>query len=269
MSDSPQPTGKARGVVKLSAGDPKRHTLMVGRVSLKIGDEAVDLELAVPPETVATEDLMPVFQGLTNLVVSIGVEKAEAAGRTISCCAGCGACCRQIVPISAVEARDLARVVEQMPAERQARVRARFEAALARLEPTGLLARAGDLKPEDETAFGLEWFAQKVACPFLEDEACSIHPDRPLACRQYLVTSPAENCAAPSRETIEMVALPGDPAGALLAASRAEIGTGWLPLVLALRVAADLPPSRRDRMAPEILQDVVGRLGKAGAEKKD
>ncbi len=265
MSQSRSSSGKARGVVKLSAGNPKWQTLMVGRVALRIGDEPVELELAVPPGAMATEDLMPIFQGLTNLVVSIGVERAEASGRTISCCAGCGACCRQVVPISVPEARDLARVVNQMPAERQAHVRARFDAALAMLEPTGLLDRAQDVKPDEAAAFGLDWFAQKVACPFLEDEACSIHPDRPLACRQYLVTSPAENCSAPSRDTIEMVTLPGDPSDALLSASRSETGKSWLPLVMALRVAADLPPSRRSRMAPDILQDVIGRLGKGGA----
>ncbi len=262
MSNFQLPTGRARPVVKLSAGDPRRHTLMVGRLSLQIGDAPVDLELAVPPGPVAAEDLMPVFQGLTNLVVSRGVEKAAASGRTVSCRAGCGACCRQVVPISEPEARDLARVVDAMPAGRQAHVRARFDAALAQLEPTGLLDRAQDLKPEEIAAFGLEWFAQAVACPFLEDEACSIHPDRPLACRQYLVTSPAENCRTPSRETIEMVALPGDPAAALRQAS----GKSWLPLVVALRVAAGPPAPRRDRTAPEILKDVIGRLGtEAGA----
>jgi Fe-S-cluster containining protein len=39
-----------------------------------------------------------------------------------------------------------------------------------------------------------------MPCPFLEDESCSIHPDRPLVCREYLVTSPAELCAGPRRK---------------------------------------------------------------------
>jgi Fe-S-cluster containining protein len=44
-------------------------------------------------------------------------------------------------------------------------------------------------------ALGLDYFRLGIACPFLEDESCSIHPYRPSACREYLVTSPAENCA--------------------------------------------------------------------------
>jgi hypothetical protein len=35
----------------------------------------------------------------------------------------------------------------------------------------------------------VRYFLQGVACPFLEAESCGIHPDRPLACREYLVTS--------------------------------------------------------------------------------
>ena len=42
---------------------------------------------------------------------------------------------------------------------------------------------------------------------FLEDESCSIHQHRPLACREYLVTSPAENCQNPTPENIELIDL--------------------------------------------------------------
>ena len=50
-----------------------------------------------------------------------------------------------------------------------------------------------------------EYFSQQIACPFLEDESCSIHPSRPVACREYLVTSPAEHCSTATGENIENV----------------------------------------------------------------
>jgi hypothetical protein len=58
-----------------------------------------------------------------------------------------------------------------------------------------------------------------------------------------------------------MVRLGGDPSQALLKAGRADTENGWLPLVLALRFVAEAPPPRRDRTGPEILRDVIGRLG--------
>lgn len=244
-------------VVRLCAGDPERETLIAGRVSVVISGEPVEVELVVPAGKVAVEAVLPIFQGLSNLFVDRAVARAEAEGRTISCRAGCGACCRQLVPVAEAEARALAHLVEAMPETRQAHVRRRFDEALAALDAAGLLDRVSQQVHNGALELGLDYFRARVACPFLEDEACSIHADRPLACREYLVTSPAQNCRSPSAEGIEMLKLEGDPSLALL---KAEQTAGWTPLVLALRYAEQAPPAPRDRTGPEILRDVIGRL---------
>jgi hypothetical protein len=122
----------------------------------------------------------------------------------------------------------------------------------------GLLDRLNEPGDDgDRRALGLDYFRLGIACPFLEDEACSIHPDRPLSCREYLVTSPAPNCQVPSAETIDMVTLDSYPSRALL---KADVTNGWTPLVLALWFSAQAPPPERNRSAPEILRDVIGQL---------
>jgi hypothetical protein len=63
------------------------------------------------------------------------------------------------------------------------------------------------LSPDERGTLSLEYLALGIACPFLEDESCSIHAERPLACRQHLVTSPARNYQKPTRESISRVAL--------------------------------------------------------------
>ncbi len=241
-------------------GDRAGEPLVTGRATVVIGDEPVELELVVQAGPAATEDVLPIFQGLSDLFVARGVARAEAEGRTVSCRAGCGACCRQLVPISEPEARDLGRVVEAMAEPRRSHVRARFDAAISALAPAGLLERAMQPREGEAPQLGLDYFAQGIACPFLEDEACSIHPDRPLACREYLVTSPAENCRSPNAKAIQMVTLGGDPSLALIKASAEATENGWMPLVLALRFAEQAPPSSRDRSGPEILREVIGRL---------
>jgi Fe-S-cluster containining protein len=50
-----------------------------------------------------------------------------------------------------------------------------------------------------------EYFTFGIACPFLEDESCSIHTVRPVTCREYLVTSPPEFCASASGEGVRNV----------------------------------------------------------------
>ncbi|HWQ85408.1 YkgJ family cysteine cluster protein [Brevundimonas sp.] len=242
-------------VVRLLAIPPDGGATTVGRVMLEVGGERIPVEMTVPAGPVAVEDLLPIVHGLSSLFATRATARVEAEGREISCRAGCGACCRQLVPVAPAEARALARLVEAMPEPRRERVRRRFDAALDTLEPLGLMERL-DRNRDDRQVIARDYFAAGVACPFLEDEACSIHADRPLSCREYLVTSPPDLCAALA-PGIEKVTLEARPSLALL---NADLRDGWLPLVLSLVQHAQAPPSPRDRPAADILKQVVGGL---------
>ena len=242
--------------VRLSAGDPGRDALVTGKAVLVIGGEPVDFELTVPSGPVAVEDVLPVIHGLSSLFAGRAAALAQAQGKTISCRAGCGACCRQLVPVAAAEARAIANLVKAMPEPRQAHVRKRFEDAIAALSESDVLDRMSE-PTERRLELGVDYFRQGVACPFLEDEACSIHHDRPLSCREYLVTSSPEHCRSLESGFIEKAPLEGDPSLALL---HADLRGGWMPLVLSLVFDGQAPPSARDRTAPDILADVFGRL---------
>jgi Fe-S-cluster containining protein len=247
----------AGAAVQLRAGDPDRETLSTGHVVLVLGGEPVRFELTVPAGLAAVEDVLPIFHGLSSFLAERATARAEADGRAVSCRAGCGACCRQLAPVSASEARDLARLVEAMPEPRRSHVRQRFDDALEALAAAGVLDRLIAPADDDRPQLGMDYFRQGVACPFLEDESCSIHPDRPLSCREYLVTSPAQNCAAPSSGTIQLLKLDADPSVALL---NAEAAIGWTALVLSLRFAEQAPPVERNRTGPHILRDLFGQL---------
>lgn len=241
--------------VRLSAGDPAQGALSTGRVTLVLGGEAVDFELTVPAGPASIEDLLPIFHGLSDLMGDRAIARAAASGETLSCKAGCGACCRQLVPVSASEAQALAHLVAAMPQPRQAQVRARFDVVLGALAEAGLLDRLSD--EGDLRGLGMDYFRLGLACPFLEEESCSIHPDRPTSCREYLVTSPAAACAAPTPTTIDLLPLDGDPSRALL---KAEAVIGWSPLVLALTLEDQTGPSGRELPGPELLGDLLRGL---------
>ena len=94
----------------------------------------------------------------------------------------------------------------------------------------------------------MEYFYENIACPFLEDESCSIHQDRPLGCREYLVTSPAENCSQPTAATIEMVKQPIKAAQTLLSIGRSKNMKEmmFVPLVRALNHAETFPEQMKE-----------------------
>jgi Fe-S-cluster containining protein len=241
--------------VRLSAG-MTGNKLQTGRVVLVVGGERVTLELTVPAGSVRVELLLPILRGLSSLFAERATKQLEAKGRAISCRAGCGACCRQLVPLAPSEARAVARLVDALPEPRRSAIRGRFEDALRKLEAADLLRHMGTRTAEERAALGKSYFQQGIACPFLEDESCSIHPDRPMACREYLVTSPAENCHTPRADNIEKVTLEADPLPALV---QVEAG-GWVALILALRFRDETAEPATSHEAPAILREVIGKL---------
>src|ERR1039458_10251722 len=127
------------------------------RVGMKVWDDEVEMELTLPEAPTRLESLLPVFQRVADSLVGLAAERAGAEGRVVSCRKGCGACCRQIVPISEVEARRIGRLVEELPEPRRTEVRARFQRARELLAEAGLLSRLekrGGLAEEKRGPFG-------------------------------------------------------------------------------------------------------------------
>lgn len=230
-------------------------------VRLSIAGEPVHLRLTVPTGPAPVREMLPLFHGLANLVVDIAEKNVEKSGEHISCRAGCGACCRQIVPISESEAHAIKALVEDLPEQRRARVRERFSASVKRMAEVGMLKRLRHLDREtDATALGLSYFRVGVPCPFLEDESCSIHPDRPLACREYLVTSPAEYCAQQEPGKVKGVPIPADVSQAVRSADRGSSAVGWVPLLLSLDWSEAHPEPPVTQTGPALVQQVFTKL---------
>src|SRR5580700_4908634 len=95
-------------------------------VDLNIGEYRLQARLTVPAGPTPVRMMLPVIQNFANALVDVAVKAVEDKGKTISCKAGCGACCRQLVPISETEARAIADLVEQLPEPRRAEIRRRF-----------------------------------------------------------------------------------------------------------------------------------------------
>jgi Fe-S-cluster containining protein len=238
---------------------------VTGTVELKLAGRRLRVEMEVPAGPTRAAKLLPLFRSVADTVVGIASETAVSQGLTISCKMGCGACCRQLVPISAIEARQLRELVNEMPEPRRSEIRARFAAARVQLEKQGILSKLVDSQPTSDAeiqALGLEYFAQGIACPMLEDESCSIHSERPIACREYLVTSPAEHCSAPTAETVHCVTMPAKVSRAVrgMGSSTASPGAQWVPLIVALEWAETHADGVPPRPGPELAREFFTRL---------
>jgi Fe-S-cluster containining protein len=233
---------------------------------MALGERRFHVRGELPVAPVRGRRVLPLFQDLASQIVGSAAGEVEAKGEAVSCKAGCGACCRQIVPVSGAEARQLRALVATMPEPRRTVVRARFAAALERLKTEGMLATARDpnqLPDGEDVAFAHRYMKLGIPCPFLEDESCSIHPDRPAICREYLVTSSPEHCADPSSEHVRPVPMPARVSRGLVAMEVRGARPVLVPMVTALEWA-----ERNDRSEPparpakEWIRLVMGTMSK-------
>lgn len=252
---------------------------VTGNIVLLINGEPVEMQMTVPATPVKPQRMLPIFQQMSSAVVDLCVAAAVSDGKEISCKAGCGACCRQAVPISEVEAYHIAELVEAMPEPRQSVVRQRFALALDHFNEIRWFEELIDLKdmawegkpgfsPKKYDEVVTKYMKQGIACPFLEDESCSIHPDRPLVCREYLVTSPAENCSEPTAETIEKVPIFLRPSKAILkyAKSANSENISSLMMIEALDFVDKHPDRFDERSGPDWAAEFFGYLTTSDAK---
>lgn len=139
---------------------------------------------------------------ISSVVVDMGIRAAQKLGFEVSCKKGCGVCCCQLVPLSPPEAAMIFELVESMPEPQKNEVKHRFSMALQSLKKTGLLKKLENLQnplieDNEQNETTKEYFAQQIPCPFLINQCCTIHQVRPSICREYVVTSSAENCKNP------------------------------------------------------------------------
>jgi Fe-S-cluster containining protein len=223
----------------------------------------------VPAGRTTLTELLPIIQNLENVLVGKVTEEAQAAGFPISCKAGCASCCRQMVPVNVFEAEALTEWMRTLPEERQAKLAERFHGALMALRDAGvidqILNEEWTLEDGLTTKLAIDYFHAYVACPFLENENCTIHPIRPLACREYLVVSPPALCEDPSLHDVTGIQLP-------LKLSRVmnSFGQqiehdvrGWIPLVflLAWGKSGAKPGDSVIGSGEEVLQKFMDRVG--------
>lgn len=246
---------------------------VTGKIGLRINDAPVEFELTVPATPVKPQRMLPIFHAMANSFVEVGVNVVESEGRSVSCKAGCGACCRQPVPISEVEVYQIAELVEAMDEPRRSEVLQRFQDAAEHFHKIGWYERFEEhQKKAPEMTFDegypegmklvMEYFNEGIPCPFLENESCSIHQQRPVACREYLVTSPAENCSRPSAEEVRMVELPAKPSRGLtkLVSSFGGQLVGFPVLSRALELAQENPEDFRSRSGPDWIKEFLDKL---------
>ncbi len=248
------------------------HAIEHLEVSVKTPAGPLTARVSVPAGFVPVTDIVPVMRRLGEQALALEAQRATTSGGTISCRQGCAACCRMLVPVSPPEAFALRDRLPALPADVRQRFDARLKETRARLEQAGLWSRLMEIA-ETERQFSdqdLEdvnraYYALRHPCPFLESESCAIYEDRPAACRELLVTSPAEWCQDIARNPVQSLPVPVR-IGTVLGMLWAELTGGpvrLVPLPVALEWAERHEAERnRTWKGSELLERALDKVGR-------
>ena len=245
---------------------------MVERFEVALNTPAGRLTTAidVPTGLIPITAIVPLTRRLGEEAAELEIRQATEAGQTISCQKGCAACCRMLVPLSAPEAFALREHIAQLPTDRRTQLLNRLSDTKDRLKQAGLWDQLNDVaeasKPvadEELDPINRSYYALRIPCPYLESETCSIYEARPAACRELLVTSPAELCqdleqnpVAPLPVSMRMSSILGLAWGTLTSAPPRLI-----PLPMALEWAErHEEASRRTWSGPALLDQILDNM---------
>src|SRR5260370_42180432 len=121
-------------MINPSADPPETVT---ASVKMEVGDFVLGAQVSVPTMPVPLRLMLPVVHALAGALVDVAVQSVEQEGKAVSCKKGCGACCRQLVPIAEIEARRLRDLVNDLPEARRTEIRGRFVGAQRRVGGAG------------------------------------------------------------------------------------------------------------------------------------
>jgi Fe-S-cluster containining protein len=191
-------------------------------------------------EQITLKDLTGPARQLCDIVTQLAIEHQRLSGKPVTCFAGCMACCKYMVTVSLAEAIAINDMINNLPRQyRQTLLRDMTMAGrkiLSTCPSTNETCNIEDIHSSSRLVEYSRWYSQiNLICPWIENKLCSQYSNRPLVCREFMVTSPSAKCnpnAPYGRTTVD---LPIKMAEVLMAVCAKLTGTKpqamFLPLV--------------------------------------
>ena len=178
---------------------------------LDILGETVRFSISVAQKQARLSDIAPLARTLSTKLALVVLDRLRRNGEFVPCRKGCSACCNYLVPLSVPEAFRLREEVLALPAEQgKAVLQSCLDTAKRILDKKPKEFDINELAGADSqiSQFG-KWYAGlKLACPFLSDSLCTSYENRPIACREYIVTGSALLCENERTDESQIVQMP-------------------------------------------------------------
>ena len=155
-------------------------------------------------------DIVPLARNVCDIIVQNKQKELQRLNITVPCRNRCSACCSYFVPVSVPEAFRIVEELNEMPEEKAKNIlRLSLKAAekmLADIPDNLILSDSAAVNSLEQFS---RWYHKlNIICPFLSDHSCTEYGNRPLACREHLVTGSSESCKNPGSDSTSPVEMP-------------------------------------------------------------
>lgn len=166
------------------------------------------LAVGVKDDRIRLADIVPLARVISSMITDIACEKERQDGATIPCDKGCSTCCNYLVPLAVPEVFRLFEEIRGMSLVRQLLIERECVKAAQQILGERPPASFADLAATDTAESTAELLCTasncyadfELSCPFLYESVCTIYENRPMACREYVVTGCAQGCSGGPRE---------------------------------------------------------------------
>lgn len=201
----------------------------------------VHFRISVARGQARLSDIAPLARRLSTKLALVVLERLGEKGEFVPCRKGCSTCCSYLIPLSVPEVFRFREEVLAMPAEQgRAVLRLCLDTAERILEVgPGEFDTSGLAETDEQIEINRvgRWYGGlEAACPLVSDGLCTLYEQRPIVCREHIVTGSALLCQAERTDKSHVVAMPVSVVQALgeLAAEleQSDIEAVMLPLAL-------------------------------------
>lgn len=165
---------------------------------LEIAGKTIPFDIDVAAEKATLADIVQPARKLSSKLAIAVREGVKEKGQPIPCSKGCSACCNSLIPLSVPEVFRMREELLVMPTEKSNQIlKSCIHTAEKILEKTGRTDCLKDFSRNGKPRISQinKWYGElKLTCPFLSEDLCMLYEQRPLVCREHIVTGSSGPC---------------------------------------------------------------------------
>ena len=176
----------------------KTNKIKIFNLKLQIYREIITAEIAVKDCLAKLAVIVPLLRMLSVKINQAIHRQAIDNGLSIPCHKGCASCCYFLIPLSVPEALCLVGEIMLMPLAQYENLKRHWDRIGDQMReqlPKNLSPPyTNDISCSQLKKISNWYTLQKQPCSFLQKNVCTIYRQRPLVCRDFLVTGSSLQC---------------------------------------------------------------------------